>query len=31
MDEATLQKNAGFGELQRNLESLLHALAAHLR
>ena len=31
MDEATLQKNAGFGELQRNLESLLAALAAHLR
>jgi N-formylglutamate amidohydrolase len=31
MDEATLQKSAGFGELRRNLESLLKALAAHLR
>ncbi len=31
MDEATLEKSAGFDELQRNLESLLRALAAHLK
>ena len=31
MDEATLEKTAGFGELQGNLEALLKALAAWLR
>jgi N-formylglutamate amidohydrolase len=31
MDEATLQKHAGFAGLQRNLEALLRALAAWLR
>lgn len=31
MDEATLEKSAGFGELQRNLQSLLAALAAWVR
>jgi len=31
MDEATLEKSAGFGELQRNLQSLAEALAAWIR
>jgi N-formylglutamate deformylase len=31
MDEATLERSAGFGELQGNLRSLLEALAAWMR
>jgi N-formylglutamate amidohydrolase len=31
MDEATLEKSAGFGELQANLQTLLQALAAWVR
>jgi N-formylglutamate amidohydrolase len=31
MDEATLEKRPGFGELQRNLQQLLEALAAWIR
>jgi N-formylglutamate amidohydrolase len=31
MDEATLEKSPGFGELQRNLQQLLEALAAWAR